>query len=192
MSAAESPPVSRGLLILLGVVVGLAVLAALWFFVVSPLLDEEPVAGPDPAATPEPAPEPEVTPTPEPTPVPETEEFFTARDPFQQLVRPAAVAPGPGDDTDGDGDTDGDTDGDPDDPAPGVRVGQTSVRLIEVFTDASGVERVRVEVNGTEHTPAEGDTFAERFRVLDITNACATFLFGDNRFTLCEGETIRK
>ena len=199
MSAAETPRVSRGLLIALGAVIGLAALVALWFFVAAPLLEPEPLAAPAPAeaAVDEGTDlEPEATPDPEATPVPETFETFSARDPFQQLVTPVvATDPGAPAADAGGGDADGD-DSDPDsgsdDPAPGVRVGQTSVRLIDVFTDDQAVERVRVDVNGTEHTPAEDEQFAERFRVLDITGSCATFLFGDNRFTLCEGETIRK
>ena len=96
--------VSRPLQILLGVVVGLAALYALWTFVLSPLLagDDE-VGSVDPADPPVVVPE-DGTPVPgtenpdDPTlsddeietlfgePVPETFGIFTARDPFQQLV----------------------------------------------------------------------------------------------------------
>ena len=191
MSAApaQQPRVSRGLLVTLGVVVGLAALAALWFFVASPLLtDDEPVVMPvadadgDDAA--EEADEPDEA---DAAPPPETEEFYSARDPFQQLVQPAAaVAEGDGEAGDDDGGS-----GD-DEPAPAVRVGETTVRLVDVTTGADGVTRVHVEVNGSTHEAAEDEQFAERFRVLDIAGECATFLFGDSRFTLCKGESISK
>ena len=91
-----------------------------------------------------------------------------------------------------DDDSDDSDDTDDSDPAPAVRVGQTSVRLVDVVSGVDGVTRVHVEVNGESYEAAENERFAERFQVLDITGECATFLFGDNRFTLCKGETIRK
>jgi hypothetical protein len=206
MSAAEQPPVSRGLLIALGAVVGVAVLVALWFFVVSPLLVDEPLAEPVPAGDveeedadePVTAPEELLDPEFEDIPPPETDEVFSARDPFQQLVQASATSPAA---TGGDGGSGGGGDagtggsggdGGGDAPAPAVRVGQTSVRLVEVVTGTDGVTRVLVEVNGESYEAAEDQQFAERFRVLDISGECATFLFGDNRFTLCKGESIRK
>jgi hypothetical protein len=49
-----------------------------------------------------------------------------------------------------------------------------------------------VTVNGRSYDVAEGETFAQRFRLLDLTGECGTFLFGDSRFVLCEGDEIRK
>lgn len=96
--------VSKPLQIILGVVVGLAALYALWTFVLAPLLGgEDEVGSVDPADPPVVVPE-DGTPVPgtenpdDPTlsddeietlfgePVPETFGIFTARDPFQQLV----------------------------------------------------------------------------------------------------------
>jgi hypothetical protein len=186
VSTAESPRVSRGLLIVLGAVIGIAVVAVLWLFVISPLLDSDPVASPAPAPADREEPESEPTPAPDATPVPpETDEFFTARDPFQQLVATSSAPSGVG------STAPGSSDPGTSDPAPAVRVGQTSIRLVDVAT-VDGVTRVEVEVNGESYTAAEGETFAGTLRVLDITGSCATFLFGDSRFTLCSGETIRK
>ncbi|MPZ73597.1 MAG: hypothetical protein GEU74_10270, partial [Nitriliruptorales bacterium] len=70
-------------------------------------------------------------------------------------------------------------------------VGGTTVTVVDVFTD-DGERRATVTVNGTGYTVGEGDTFARRFRLLDISGRCSTLLFGDSRFTLCEGERIRK
>jgi len=58
--------------------------------------------------------------------------------------------------------------------------------------DTNGSPMVSVAVNGTGYTVAEGAEFGERFRLLDVSGTCATFLFGDSRFTLCEGQSIRK
>jgi hypothetical protein len=43
-----------------------------------------------------------------------------------------------------------------------------------------------VEVDGVVYNPAEGDTFAGgNFELRDVAGNCATFLFGDESFTLC-------
>ncbi len=190
----------------------------------------------------------------------ETFEVFSARDPFQQLVRdgeggngggapnptPADPTPGvtpqppadpgaptvpggtptaspspappPGDGTgtdtgDGNGDGNGTGNGggtgtgdgsDGDDPPPtggggddndddgSANVGGTTVTLVDVFTGDDGERKATVTVNGSGYNVGEGATFASRFRLLDISGSCSTMLFGDSRFTLCEGERIRK
>jgi hypothetical protein len=196
MSSADSPQVSRGLLVTLGVALGVGVLALLYLYVVQPLLgDAEEVAQtiPSPAAT-DPSPEPGESPEPEALddePVSETFEVFTARDPFQQLVVVPASQTGTGSPSPSPTGTASPTPtGTPTTP-PDAVVGGTTIRLVDVFTDG-GVEKILVTVNGTGYEVAQGETFADRFRVLDITGQCATLLFGDSRFTLCEGEQIRK
>lgn len=72
-----------------------------------------------------------------------------------------------------------------------TQVGATRVELIDVF-ESGGAPTVSVAVNGTGYTVGEGAEFGDRFRLLDVSGTCATFLFGDSRFTLCEGESIRK
>ncbi|HUG85236.1 MAG TPA: hypothetical protein VMM13_11765 [Euzebya sp.] len=269
MSTEESPQqVSRGLLILLGVVVGLAGLYALYTFVIAPLLAEDdavdpPVAtgDPDDPDDPDEAPspgepddpfdpdDPDATPDPddpdslvEEDVLPETFEIFSARDPFQQLVveapvavtptapapgtpgapapgtpgapapgtpgapapgTPGAPAPGtpvapsprpttPGDMNGGGGMGPDGTGGGGEDAPSSAEVGDTRVSLTDVFIDEDGEPRVLVTVNGRTHEVGEGEVFAGRFQVLDIDGVCATFLFGDSRFTLCEGESIIK
>lgn len=186
-------------LVLLLVVIAAAVLTVL-FFLVSPLswrLDDElarqalPGAGPDPEPSPQLAPSPS-GPAVNPGPVPETFEVFTARDPFQQLVlltpppsQPAAPAPTPSPLASG---SPGPVS--PAAPTSNARIGATSVKLVDVF-DAEGSSAALVTVNGSGYEVREADEFAGSFRALDISGACATFLFGDSRFTLCEGEQIR-
>lgn len=142
-------------------------------------------------------------------PVDETFEVFSARDPFQQLVsdeQAAATVDGAdsgqaaaedgAEDTGEDAviDFDGDQDSAEDDldPPEDASVGGTTVSLVEVFEDDDGAQAVQVLVNGTGYEAAAEQDFAKRFRVLEIDASCATFLFGDQRFTLCEGESIRK
>jgi hypothetical protein len=68
---------------------------------------------------------------------------------------------------------------------------QREVVLDDVFSK-SGKRYVKVSVDGTSHTAAEGDTFADDFLVLDVGSACATFESASGRFTLCEGEAVLK
>ena len=64
-------------------------------------------------------------------------------------------------------------------------VGGHSVVLIDTYT-ANGVQHASVSVDGTVYHPAEGDTFAGgNFELRDVAGDCATFLFGDESFTLC-------
>ncbi|CAN5745957.1 hypothetical protein BH23ACT8_BH23ACT8_08220 [soil metagenome] len=200
MSTVDQPPVSKGLLITLGVVLALAAAFGLWTFVVQPLLGEEPAVS-DVTAPPgqtSPSPTPSTAPSERPGPAPETFEVFNARDPFQQLVSPpqeatatsgtasaTAASPSPAPSASPA------PSGSPA-PPPEETVDGTTVTLVDVITDASGEQAVQVTVNGTGYTAREGETFAERFKVLDIDGDCATFLFGDSRFTLCKGDTIRK
>ena len=205
-------------------VIALAALSAvvlLGVFVVMPLVldddvDDDPVvvddrqdeADPDETQPDEPAPD---EPAPDPDdldeedvdpvdPVEETYEIGVARDPFQQLVEPAAEpAPAPDDPADPDDPDDPlepvGPDDPPDDPPdePDDRVVDgTTIRLNEVYRDDDDERRAQIEVNDSGFDVAEGDEFARHLRVLDLAESCATLLFGDGRFTLCEGETIRK
>lgn len=199
---------NRGLLLALG---GAVLAAALFLLVVQPLLladDGTDVAVPgsaqerstDRAADTELAAEhedePEAAQGSGDEPLPETFEVFTARDPFHQLVPEgdgggggtgtAPATPTTNDGTSGDG-----TSGDGSDSSSDATVGGTTVKLVDVFTE-DGVSKVLVDVNGTIHEAAEGEEFAGRFRVLDVSGQCATLLFGDSRFVLCVGEEIRK
>lgn len=144
------------------------------------------------------------TPTPEPTETPkegegrgriETFEVFAARDPFKPLVGagtaagggsetpPPDAGPGDGGDGDGTGGTDGSgTGGD-------GNVGGHRVRVVDVFPNG---RRAQIQVDGTVYTVDEGETFAENFELVRASGQCATMLFGDDEFTLCEGEEILK
>lgn len=78
----------------------------------------------------------------------------------------------------------------------GARRGERSidgrrVRLVNVFT-RKGARRVRVRVDDTVYTVEPGERFAENFKLLSASGRCATLLFGDDQFTLCEGEEVLK
>ena len=64
-------------------------------------------------------------------------------------------------------------------------IGGHTVVLIDTFT-SNGVSHATVEVDGIVYNPAEGATFAGgNFELRDVAGNCATFLFGDESFTLC-------
>lgn len=149
---------------------------------------------PSETGTPRPRPTTARSPSPEPTEddlPPESSTDFSGRDPFQPLV--TAVEPvGPGTDpgvvptetpTGTVGGTDGDGDGAPDE----VR----RVGLLDVFSE-DGERMATVDVDGDQYTVAEGETFAGSFRLLDLTRDCGTFVYGDERFTLCIGQEVNK
>ncbi|MBW3594089.1 MAG: hypothetical protein KY391_00815 [Actinobacteria bacterium] len=134
----------------------------------------------------------------------ETFEVFAPRDPFEPLISAggAGAAPGTGGDAGagaGDGDGDGGIDGDGDGTAPGEGpaatngqdIGTHRVRVVDVYEE-NGRDRAQVQVDGTVYTVDEGENFAENFRLVSASGRCATILFGDDEFTLCEGEEILK
>jgi hypothetical protein len=185
----------RTMLIVLGVIV----VAAGAFFLLTRGGEEPEQAAPAPTSPPQVAPGP-VTRPPKP---PRTPTFFGGRDPFVPLVVPPVTGTGttdgttdgtqdggaPTDDgapTDGGQPTDGVTPPQGPGQQPGVTVGSRSVVVIDVFT-RNGREVVQVEVDGRTYTVGEGDTFAQNFQVTSISGTCATFLFGDESFTTCEG-----
>jgi hypothetical protein len=74
-------------------------------------------------------------------------------------------------------------------PAPTPRVVHTFA-LREVYTDGAGLPAARIAVDGQEHQVAVGQDFAGSYRTLslDRSNLCGVFLYGDRRFSLCQGE----
>jgi hypothetical protein len=65
-------------------------------------------------------------------------------------------------------------------------IGGNSVTLIDTFT-TNGVETAQVDVDGTVYDPAVGDSFGpnKQYRLQSVSGNCATFLYGDESFTLC-------
>ncbi|MBA2367178.1 MAG: hypothetical protein H0V77_12105 [Actinobacteria bacterium] len=133
----------------------------------------------------------------------ETFELFASKDPFEPLIdaTPATGTTDPGITDPGitdpgitdPGTTDpGTTDPGTTDPGTGGQaVGGHTVRLVDVFSQ-DGSPRAQVSVDGSVYTVAEGETFADNFQLTSVSGTCATMLFGDDQFTLCEGEEILK
>ena len=133
----------------------------------------------------------------------ETFEVFAPKDPFRPLIVEAAVggpgaagapvapasgtpAPGTGQPSGGSDISDGSGTG-----SGGESVGGHRVRLIDTF-QRNGEAQARVQVDGTVYTVSEGERFADNFELLSISGQCASMLFGDDQFSLCEGEEILK
>ncbi|MFP5308402.1 MAG: hypothetical protein ACLGIR_02360 [Actinomycetes bacterium] len=70
--------------------------------------------------------------------------------------------------------------------------GAVEVELL-LIEDGPDGQTATIRVNGVVYDGLrEGDTFADSFRLLDITDPCVVFLFGDSRGTACQGDVVLK
>jgi len=71
-------------------------------------------------------------------------------------------------------------------PSGGQNVGGSTVVLLDIF-QRDGVTHAQVEVDGEVFDVVIGETFGpnNEFELASVADNCATFLFGDERFTLC-------
>ena len=186
----------------------LLVLVLLWFFVLRSDGDAEDAAV-APAPVTEETPEPEAT-TEAPTkqsPV-ETFEVFAPKDPFDPLISASAggsdgtgsatattISSGTGTSAPTTGTTATSTGTTTTTTSNGAseeeNVGGHRVRVVDVVA-AEGERRAQIQVDGTVYTVDEGERFASNFQLLSTSGRCATMLYGDDEFTLCEGEEILK
>jgi len=112
---------------------------------------------------------------------------FTGRDPFS--VPPALTPPPPSSSPGGSPTGSGSPSPSSSPTAPGGgssrNVGGSTVVLLDIF-QRDGATRVQVEVDGTVFDVGIGDQFSGgRFELRSVADNCATFLFGDEQFTLC-------
>lgn len=142
----------------------------------------------------------------------ETFEVFAPKDPFDPLISAATEGTGatsttaaPGEETapgadasEGDAATGGsrttftsEGDGTGTSGAGSESVDGHRVRVIDVYREGTE-RRAQVQVDSTVHTVTVGDRFASNFQLLSTSRNCATMLYGDDEFTLCEGEEILK
>jgi len=147
--------------------------------------------------------------------VPETFQGFTSKNPFRPLVELTAVADAgapvapvdptmpvvlPSDPSMTPATIPGDVTGGgspvpPDQAAPPVAVRQPDrVGLLTIYGDQNGQTTASIRVNDTTYQVARGDSFAASYQVisLDPYTRCGDFLFGDDRFRLCEGDEVMK
>jgi hypothetical protein len=168
-------PRERALIILFGIIALLAIVYLLFLSGGG----EEPEAFPTSPRTSTPTALPTASPTASPTGVPESFEVFEGKDPFRPLVSagPIGGTPAPGGS-----------------PGPtGGPTGSGGQRVTLVSISGSGANRVAVViVDGTEYEVSEGETFAGSYRVKSLRAECGTFVFGDEQFTLCEGQEVFK
>jgi hypothetical protein len=67
---------------------------------------------------------------------------------------------------------------------PGTTVGGMRVALVDIIDG----DTVQVTVDGETFTVDEDEEFAQNFQLVSVSGNCARFLFGDESFTLCQGE----
>lgn len=176
-------PRDRRALIILGVI-AVAVLA--FFFLTRGGQPPEEAAPP-----PSPPPPPGVVPSPSPEARRPRFTFFSGRDPFLPLVveaapeAPVGEQPAPEQPV-GEPVTEPSPGAEPQAPEGGATVGGRRVTLIDIIQQ-DGTQVAQVEVDGNAFVVAEGEEFADNFRLESIQGGCANFLFGDEAFTLCEG-----
>lgn len=130
-------------------------------------------------------------------------ETFMGKNPFEPLVAPAGTGGttpgGTTATTSGGGTTGGGTTATTVAGGGGVSGGAATaprrsqrVALLNVYTK-NGKTVADVRVNDTVYTAlAPGQTFASNFQVVSLQGQCGTFLFGDERFQLCEGQEVLK
>jgi hypothetical protein len=164
--------------------------------VVRPMLSggtEEGVAAPPPvtAATAAPATTPQVA-TPSTSAVPQGA-AGSVKDPFRPLISSGATAA-----TTQSGLTPSGTGAATQSTVPGAAAGTASTpgggatadRKVTLVNVTGG--KAKVTVDGRSYTVEEGESFASRYRAVDIGSECATFESGTTPFTLCEGEAVLK
>ena len=122
---------------------------------------------------------------------------------FDPIVDEGSVDDGSSDGGSGDGGGTPDGGGADDGGTPGTTATTTTtapprypdrVSLLEVFRDQSGRVVASVRVNDTTYQVGEGEDFARSYRVIDLDPAarCGQFLFGDDRFSMCERDEVLK
>ncbi len=178
-------PRDRRALIILGVIAA----AVLGFFI----LTRGGAPPPEEAAPPSPPPPPGVAPSPSPEPRPPRFTFFSGRDPFLPLVveavpgeTPTGEEPAAPEQPTGEPVAEPPAGAEQQAPEAGATVGGRSVTLIDIIQQDGG-QVAQVEVDGQPYVVAEGEQFADNFRLDSIQGGCANFVFGDEAFTLCEG-----
>jgi len=152
-----------------------------------------PPSGATPSGSVAPSVGPSGSPTVQPT-VPPVQNF-SGRDPFSVppilLTTPSASTTSPTDSVTPTGSGTGTGTVTPTTPPPSTPsgsstvVGGHTVVLLDVFP-RNGKTRAQVEVDGTVYNVAEGGMFdAGQFEFRSASGNCATFLYGDESFTLC-------
>lgn len=67
----------------------------------------------------------------------------------------------------------------------------TRVVLLEI-REEGGLDKAVVTVDGVTHVVGVGETFADSFKVVSLSESSGVFLYGDSAFTLSIGQAILK
>lgn len=143
--------------------------------------------------------EPAKLPTAKKGPV-ETSKVFASKDPFEPLVDESATAGTSSEGSDVSGavtetsapsgstvvtgdQVQGSTVSDPTQTVNGRKV-----KLVSVFTKNLKT-KARIQVDGTVYKVSQGEVFATNFKLVSFSGDCASVLYGDVEFTLCESAT---
>jgi hypothetical protein len=108
----------------------------------------------------------------------ETSEVFAPKDPFDPLISTSAEAGGRA------------AKGSSKASRGRAGVGERKVVLVAASSRRGG--GAEVQVDGVAYTVTRGETFADNFKLLAASGECVAMLFGDQEFTLCEGDEILK
>lgn len=176
----------RNMLVVVGVL-AVGALAYLVLFLGGGEPEEETAPTPT-SSPPEAVAPPEDVESPEP---PRAVTFFGGRDPFVPLVE-EPTEPTNGETPPSDGETppsDGETppangETPPANGDDGIAVTGRPIVLVDVIDEST----VQVEVEGEPFTVTEGERFAGSYQVASVDANCARFLYGDESFSLCEGQ----
>jgi hypothetical protein len=173
-----------------GIVVGVLLVGFLLFNVLGGGGDEPfPPIEPVPTGALPPDEDPSLTPTIAPTQV----AIFTGRDPFSvpPILSPAtsaATSTSPGSPPASSPPASSPPASSPpaSNPPGGTNQGGDTIVLIDVFM-VNGVQHARVELNGSVVDVTVGESFGpnNRYSLRSVTGNCATFVRGDEAFTLC-------
>jgi hypothetical protein len=197
-------PRDRRALIILGAILGAALVA---FFLLKPKSGGEATPSPG-VSSPTPAPTSSPTSTPRKTASPPGGPLVGGHDPFSPLINASGGGGGPttggttspppftsppvtGTGTPTSSTSTGPSVSPPGSPGPtpsggtGTQMGGHRVTLIDIFTQG-GTRKAQVSVDGKVFVVTAGDTFDGNFKLVAINGSCATFLFGDQQFILCE------
>jgi hypothetical protein len=68
--------------------------------------------------------------------------------------------------------------------------GSSTERQVALVSIKNGTAKVTVD--GKAYSVTEGESFAGRYRAVDINSECASFESSTTSFTLCEGEAVLK
>ncbi len=124
--------------------------------------------------------------------LPESYEVFATRNPFTPLVSPSSTpaADGSGDAATGTGDG-----ANPPAPDNGTEPRmQQQVALLDVAGTSDSSAVATVTVDGVVYQVQLNQIFATNYKAvsIDLSAGCAGFLLGDDAFSLCRGEEIKK